>query len=197
MKKTILALAGEMGSGKGAISRYLISKYHAEVHRGSDQLRDILDRMHIEKNRENISNLSTALRGIFGDDILSKTIVGDIGQSDNPLIIIDGVRRREDLYDFQKLEGFIFVYVDADIDTRYARVVSRGENISDTTKTLAEFLKESKAETETRISGLRDIADRVIENNGTMEELQEKIEEILENNGTIEELQERFEKAVR
>lgn len=78
------------------------------------------------------------------------------------------------------LEGFVFVYVDADTNTRYTRIVSRGENASDTTKTLAEFLQESEAEPEARIRGLRDIANKVIENSGTMEELHSKIEQLLQ-----------------
>ncbi len=179
MKKTILALAGEMGSGKGAIAEYLIQKHGAKKFRFSSVFRDILDRLHIEESRENIQSLSTALRSAFGDDILSQTLIGDIGQSTDPLIILDGVRREEDMKYLRHMEGFVFIFVDADFDTRYTRVVTRGENASDTTKTVAQFLKESEAEAEARIRSLRDIADKIIENNGTMEELQEKIEEIL------------------
>lgn len=104
MQKTILALAGEMGSGKGAIAEYLIEKHGAKKFRFSSVFRDILDRLHIEESRENIQALSTTLRSAFGDDILSQTIVGDIGQSDAPLIIIDGVRREEDMRYLKHLE---------------------------------------------------------------------------------------------
>lgn len=179
MQKIILALAGEMGSGKGAIAEYLIEKHGAKKFRFSSVFRDILNRLHIEESRENIQTLSTTLRSAFGDDILSQAIIGDIGQSNTPLIIIDGVRREEDMKYLKHLEGFTFVFVDTDINTRYTRIVSRGENTSDTTKTLAEFLKESEAEAETRIRGLRDIADHIIINEGTMEELYVQIEEIL------------------
>lgn len=179
MQKTILALAWEMGSGKGAIAEYLIEKHGAKKFRFSSVFRDILDRLHIEESRENIQALSTALRSAFGDDILSQTIVGDIGQSDEPLIIIDGVRREEDMRYLKHLEWFTFIFVDADVDTRYTRIVSRGENASDTTKTLAQFLKESEAEPEMRIRGLREIADQIIVNEWTMEELYEKIEKLL------------------
>lgn len=179
MQKIILALAGEMGSGKGAIAEYLIAKHGAVKFRFSSVFRDILDRLHIEESRENIQALSTALRSAFGDDILSQTIVGDIGRSEESLIILDGVRREEDMRYLRHLEGFVFIFVDAGMDVRYTRVVSRGENASDTTKTLAQFLKEGEAETETRIRGLREIADRVIVNDKSMEELYETIEQIL------------------
>ena len=78
MKKTILALAGEMGCGKGTLTRYLIAKYDAQVYRFSNPLRDILDRIHKDKSRDNMQKLSTALRNAFGDDALSEIILADV-----------------------------------------------------------------------------------------------------------------------
>jgi len=78
MQKIILALAGEMGCGKGTLTKYLVAKYDAEVYRFSNPLRDILDRMHREKSRDTMQQLSTALRQIFGDDVLSEIILADI-----------------------------------------------------------------------------------------------------------------------
>lgn len=181
MQKTIIALAGEMGSGKWAIAQYLIDKHHAKKFKFSSVFRDILDRLHITQTRENISYLSTALRSVFGDDILSQTIIGDIGKSTDSLIVLDGVRRAEDIRFLKHLEGFKFIFIDADINTRYTRIVSRGENTSDTTKTLTDFLKESELESETRIRGLRDIADHIIENNETIDKLYQKIEHIIQS----------------
>lgn len=97
MQKTILALAGEMGCGKGTLTRYLVAKHGAEVYRFSNPLRDILDRMHREKSRESMQQLSTALRQVFGEDILSEIILADVGQSESPFIVIDGVRRESDI----------------------------------------------------------------------------------------------------
>jgi len=103
MQKTILALAGEMGCGKGTLTKYLISKYDAKVYRFSNPLRDILDRMHREKTRDSMQQLSTALRQVFGDDILSEIVLADIGQSESPFIVIDGVRRESDIKYLQNL----------------------------------------------------------------------------------------------
>lgn len=174
MQKTIIALAGEMGCGKGTVVKYLTSHHDAVTYRFSDSLRDILDRIHRDKTRDNIQKISTALRSAFGDDILSEVILGDIGATDASLIIVDGVRRDSDIKYLKNLPGFRLVYIDAKLTIRYARVIARGENSSDTTKTLEEFLQESQAETETRIRGLKDIADIIIENNGTLEAFEEQ-----------------------
>lgn len=179
MQKTILALAGEMGCGKGTLTRYLVARYGAEIYRFSNPLRDILDRMHKDKSRVNISNLSTALRQVFGDDTLSEILLADIEQSTSSFIILDGVRRESDIKYFKNLTGFKLVYIDADINKRYDRVVSRGENSSDTTKTFEEFMRETRAETEARIRGLKEISGMILENNGTIEELEQLFEKSL------------------
>ncbi len=179
MQKMIIALAGEMGCGKGTITKYLISHYDALSYRFSTPLRDILERMHRDVSRDNLSQLSTSLRNIFGDDILSEIIFADIESLDSSLIIIDGVRRESDIKYLRNLSGFKLVYIDSELPIRYARITSRGENSNDTTKTLEEFLRESEAETETRIRGLKDIAQVVIENNGTLEAFEEQCENLL------------------
>jgi dephospho-CoA kinase len=172
MQKIILALAGEMGCGKGTLTKYLVAKYGVEVYRFSNPLRDILDRMHREKSRDAMQQLSTALRQVFGDDILSEIMLADIGQSTAPMIIIDGVRRESDIKYLRNIQGFKLIYIDADISTRYTRVTFRGENSSDTTKTIEEFMRETEAEAESRIRELKNISHIILENNGTIEELE-------------------------
>ncbi|MDD5376594.1 MAG: AAA family ATPase [Candidatus Gracilibacteria bacterium] len=176
MQKTILALAGEMGCGKGTLTRYLVSRHNAEVYRFSNPLRDILDRMHRETSRDHMQQLSTALRQVFGDDILSEIILADVGQSESPFIVIDGVRRESDIKYLRNLLGFKLIYIDADLETRYTRITFRGENTSDTTKTIEEFIRETEAEAESRIRGLKEISDIILENNGTIEDLEEEFE---------------------
>lgn len=172
MQKIILALAGEMGCGKGTLTKYLIEKHNAEVYRFSNPLRDILDRMHREISRNTMQQLSTALRQTFGDDILSEIILSDVGKSTAPFIVIDGVRRESDIKYLRNLQGFKLIYIDADIFTRYTRVTFRGENSSDTTKTIEEFMRETEAEAESRIRELKNISQIILENNGTIEELE-------------------------
>lgn len=170
-----------MGCGKGTLTKYLISRYGAEVYRFSNPLRDILDRMHQEKSRDSMQRLSTALRDAFGDDILSEIIVADVGQSSSPFIVIDGVRRESDIKYLRNLQGFKLIYIDADLQTRYTRITFRGENSSDTTKTIEEFLQETEAEAEARIRELKHISHGILENNTTIEDLEKQFEKFLGN----------------
>lgn len=126
-----------------------------------------------------MQKLSTALREAFGDDVLSEIILADVGQSESPFIVIDGVRRESDIKYLQNLLGFKLIYIDADLSTRYTRVTFRGENASDTTKTIEEFIQETQAEAEARIRGLKDISDIILENNGTIEDLEKAFERMM------------------
>jgi len=96
----------------------------------------------------------------------SEIILADIGQSESPFIVIDGVRRESDIKYLRNLQGFRLVYIDADLETRYTRITFRGENSSDTTKTIEEFMRETEAEAEVRTRDLKGISDVVLENNG-------------------------------
>lgn len=103
-----------------------------------------------------------------------------MGQSDASLIVLDGVRRAGELDSLRTLGRLVFVYVHVDPKIRYARIIARGENVSEHLKTFEDFQKDSAHETETRIQALQDIADFVIENNGTLSELHTSIDVLLE-----------------
>ncbi|HBO16462.1 MAG: hypothetical protein UR69_C0003G0074 [Candidatus Moranbacteria bacterium GW2011_GWE2_35_2-] len=179
MQKIIFGLAGEVASGKGTVSKYLQEKHGAKVRRFSDFLRITLDAWHLEIKRENLAKLSLIMRQGFGEDVFSKAIVqGVLGDKEN-IVIVDGIRRIEDIEDLKKLEGFKFVYVETSLEKRYERIIKRGENSDDKTKTFEQFKKDHELETEVGIKELKTHADVIIENNGTLEDLQKQIDELV------------------
>lgn len=179
MGKIIIGIAGESGSGKDTATRYLAEKYGASHHKFSAMLRDILDRLNVEQNRKNIDLISTTLRHAFGEDIMSRVICHDVESDTHELIVMDGVRRESDLMCVRSLPGFVLWFVDTSLETRYNRITSRRENADDHTKTFEEFVEESKSEPQQRIQDLKGIADFVIDNNGTLEQLQGQIDDIM------------------
>lgn len=182
MAKLILGIAGEMGSGKGVIAKYVTEKYSAGSYKFSQILRDVLDRIYIDQTRENISTLSLILRKNFGEDMLAKSIYYDVQNDNHEIIILDGVRRIEDIVYLKKLPEFKLVYVEADLNTRYERLIKRGENEGDSEKTFEQFKKDHEADSDARILDLKKYSDEVIENNGTYEDLYNQIDEIIKEN---------------
>lgn len=179
MQKIIFGLAGEAASGKGTVSKYLQEKYGARAYRFSDFLRSTLDAWHLETNRENLAKLSLIMRQGFGEDVFSKALAEDISKSVGEVFVFDGIRRISDIDYLKDMEGFKFVYVETSLEKRYERIIKRGENSDETEKTFEEFKKDHELETEVGIKELKNKADIVIENNGTLEDLQKKVDELV------------------
>lgn len=179
MKKIIIGIAGESGSGKDTVTRYLVEKYGASHHKFSAVLRDILDRLGLEQSRGNIDTISTTLRQTFGENILSRVICNDVEKDGHSTVVMDGVRRESDLVCVRNVPGFTLFFIDTSLEKRYERITFRRENTDDRTKTFEDFVEESKAEPQLQIRGLKDIADHVIGNEGAIEELYAEVDKIM------------------
>ncbi len=177
--KIILGLAGEMASGKGTVAKYLVEEKQGASHRFSSILRDLSQRLYLEETRENLQKMSTAIRECFGQNVLCKTIYRDVKKDSNEIIIIDGVRRKQDVEELRKLKEFRLIYLEADLEKRFERIKNRGENSDDDNKTLEEFKKDHLREAEQEIKKLKAEADFVIDNNGSFENLYKQINRML------------------
>lgn len=177
--KIILGFAGEIASGKDTAVNYIKEKYSATTVKFSQSLRDILSRLYLDVTRENLQTLSTSLRENFSQDLFSKVVAKDVENAKDKIIVIDGVRRQSDIVHLKKIPGFQLIYVDADEKLRYERLKQREENKGDATKTFEQFQKEDQAETENQIRSLKDIADKIIDNNGTLENLQKQVDDLI------------------
>jgi dephospho-CoA kinase len=179
MPKIILGLAGEMASGKGTSAKYIVEKYAGNSHRFSTMLRDVLGRLYLDQSRENMSRLSTIVRENFGEDALAKVVAEDVKRGMHDYVAVDGVRRLADIKYLKEIPQFKLVYIETDMRVAYDRLVKRGENTDDYGKTFEEFQKEHELETELQIKGLKEFADYVVDNNGTLEDLHMQFDKIL------------------
>jgi dephospho-CoA kinase len=181
MSKIIVGLTGPMASGKGTVKNYIVEKYAAKDCRFSSILRDILNRVDMPICRENLQKISTSLRQIFGEDLLAKAITKDAQSLDSNIVVIDGVRRMADIGHLIKLDNFILVSVDADLKTRYERLILRKENEDDKSKTFQAFLDDHKNEAEIAIPEVMSYAKEKINNDGSLTDLYQQIDEIIKN----------------
>ncbi len=177
-KKLILGFTGEMASGKGTAAKYLVERHGAVTYRFSTMLRDVLRRVHLPEDRATIQKLSTWLRKEFGEDLLAKVMFEDAKNDTHPLIVIDGVRRLEDVKYLREIPEFKLCYISAPMKTRYERLVLRGENTDDKTKTYEQFAKDHEGEPEREITKLEAFAEEVIDNSGTLPELHAALDAI-------------------
>ncbi|MCX6779093.1 MAG: AAA family ATPase [Candidatus Magasanikbacteria bacterium] len=178
-KKIILGFSGLLSSGKGTAAKYLEEKYGASSYRFSTMLRDVLNRLYIEHSRDNLIKLSEIIRTTFGEDALAKTIAKDAETDPNPIIVVEGIRRLADISHLQQLPNFILVEIFADPKIRYERLVQRGENTDDKTKTYEQFLADHQRSTELSILEVLKQAKEKIDNNGNTLELQKQLDALV------------------
>ncbi len=177
--KIIFGLVGPLASGKGTSAAYLKQKYQASAYRFSTMLRDLLDRIHLKKNRDNLIKMSEAIREKFGEHIMAKTMAADAEKDAGHIVVIDGIRRQADIEYLSKNPGFILVSIDADIETRYDRLTKREENTDDNEKTFAQFKADHQRSTELTIPRVMKQADDHIDNNGSISDLHLQLDNLI------------------
>jgi len=177
--KKIIGLVGQIASGKGTVAEYLEKNCHASTYRFSTILRDVLDRLHTEKTRKNLQDISTVLRQKFGEDLLAKVMAEDVKKDSGDLIVVDGIRRMADIKYLKKLENFILISIEADPRIRYNRLIKRSENHGDNKKTFDDFLNDQKKEADAEIPIVIQNAHAKINNDGDFENLYKQIKQLI------------------
>jgi dephospho-CoA kinase len=181
MPKLIIGFVGQLASGKDASKKYLEDKYGASSHRFSTMLRDILNRIYVPIDRQNLQDLSLDLRNRFGSDTLARVIAEDVKNDSKEIVIVDGVRRMDDIINLKNVEGFFLVGIEAKPEIRYERMKTRNENVGDDKKSFADFIADGQKEAELEIPAVMNTARYTINNDGTLEELYKQIDEIIIN----------------
>lgn len=177
--KIVIGIVGEIASGKGVAAKYLQENYGGVVFKFSTVMRDVLKRLYVVQNRENLQNLSLILRQQFGEDLFAKSMAQDAAASDASLIITDGIRRPSDTAELSKLKEFHLITIIADERIRYERVRNRAENPGDAEKSWEEFQKDAAAETEVSIRTIASKAEYAITNNGTLDDLHRELDALI------------------
>ncbi len=177
--KIIIGVTGEIGAGKGTVTSYLMQAYHVHNLRYSAILQDILRRLDLPYDRKNLALLAEALRTTFGQDVLSRALLADIAHEQAHIIVVDGIRKKAELDVLRRHDGFVFIFVDADLRTRYERIHQRDEKADDVSKTYEQFVADHERAADRDIPQLKQYADYIIDNNGTLEETYKQIDAIM------------------
>jgi len=85
MAKLLIGLTGNIGAGKTIVSDYLHRKYNAEQLRFSQILMDVLDRLALPKDRNNLQTLGEMVRASFGGDVIVNAFRKDLEKAKQTL----------------------------------------------------------------------------------------------------------------
>lgn len=182
MKKVIIGLVGETGSGKDTVADYLEKQYGANLMRFSDPIKDTLSIYFDQLSKEDQAWLYSVFKDRFGANILSRAMRRRI-EEENGLIIINGVRMPSD-YEFIRGLGSDakVLYITASEEIRWKRVTTRGEK-SDDHLPLEHFRILDQKETEVHVPEIGAKADKIIRNEQDLKYLMNETDKFMQELG--------------
>lgn len=183
-RKTIIAFAGRNCCGKGTAAARAASLLGAEKHTYSDILYATHEVCGVKREdvpRSNLQDLSTFVRDWFGQDCLARVMARKCEIASTAYVVIDGVRRLEDIAILQERYGdaFILVWVEASADNRYVRAKLRKEKAGEEFKSREAFDQEELAESERQLDLVREACRTFIDNDGLPEALAPQVDALV------------------
>jgi len=176
----IIGLTGKNGSGKTEVCEYLKSRSFA-YRSLSDEIREEIRRQGREIEREILIEVGNQLRKEFGPGVLAERILE--GLEDGQNYVIDSIRNPSEVEVLQKSGNFTLLMIEADPEIRFQRTKKRGrENAA---QTLELFLEEESRELDSenpsqqKLNATAQLAGLSVLNNGTQEELHQRLEQLL------------------
>jgi dephospho-CoA kinase len=179
----IIGITGTLGAGKGTVVDYLL-KNHKFIHFSVRQfIAEVITAAGEEVNRDTLTHTANKLReqhgpGYIIDELYKKA------EKTSGNCIIESIRTPGEITSLRKHSGFVLLAVDADIHTRYKRIVIRNSETDridfDTFRSNEEREMHSTDPNRQNLSECIKHADYVISNNGSLEELHKQTEDILE-----------------
>ncbi|BAA29603.1 AAA family ATPase [Pyrococcus horikoshii] len=188
VEKTIVGIAGKIAAGKTTVAKFLEELGFCRIS-CSEPLLDILTgnvseyswvpevNFKGEPTRENLIELGRLLKEKYGEDILIRLAIDKLRRCKN--IAIDGVRSLGEVEAIKRMGGII-IYIEARAEVRFERLRKRCSEKDRGIKTLQDLLRFD--EWEERLystTNIKEKADFVILNEGSLEELKKKVREIL------------------
>ena len=183
----VIGLAGYAGSGKTTVANYLKGKYGFESYTFSDVIEQearkmglLRDGVSIEEKKRILSEVGAKIREKYGrKSIFAEMLVEQINNDQPEKVCVDGFRSEEEVETFRKnFSSFVLIFIRADPKRRYERRKKDDPNMD---ITLEEFLE--RDDRDKKIIGMdkmEKMADIIIDNNGSLEELYRKIDKIVE-----------------
>ena len=143
-----------------------------------DVIREETAKQGLELTPANVGKVMLELRKTNGEGVVAEKCITKIQGKKNPKIVVDGLRSYLEAEFFQKhLSNFVLIAVHSSPKTRFERLSTRGR--SDDPKTWEVFHERDMRELGVGIGNAIALAEYVIINDGTKEDLDTRVAEML------------------
>ncbi|RLI10732.1 dephospho-CoA kinase [Candidatus Bathyarchaeota archaeon] len=175
-ERFLICLAGMPGSGKSIVAEVARELGFTVVSMG-DAVREEARRRGIEPTGENMRKLMRELRAERGPAVVAELCFPLIDGAAGP-VLVEGIRSLEEVRAFRSRYGrAILIAIHSSPRTRFERLRARGR--PDDPRSWEEFEERDRAELEVGIGSAIAMADHMLVNEGTVEELREEARELL------------------
>jgi len=176
----LIGLTSRNAAGKDEVARYLVEHHGFVYFSLSDILRKELKSRGLPVTRENLIARGNARRRGKGAGVLAETALAELENVKEAVVV--SIRNPGEVSALRTRDDFILVAVDAPVQLRFERARARAR--SDDAKTLEEFIRDEQAElagseNEQQLERVFKMRDKLIVNDGTLEELYAEVEELL------------------
>lgn len=176
----VIGLTSRNAAGKDEAARYLVERRGFAYFSLSDILRQELARRDLPITRENLTETGNALRAERGPGVLAELALEALKDRERAVVV--SIRNPGEVEVLRQRQDFILVGVDAPLELRFQRARARGR--PEDPRTLEEFVAQEKVELtgfehQQQLDACFAMSDRVLLNDGTLEELYRKVEELL------------------
>ncbi|HEV8374998.1 MAG TPA: AAA family ATPase [Candidatus Polarisedimenticolia bacterium] len=180
-QRICIGLTGPNSSGKGEVARFL-GENGFSLHSLSDVVREEATLRGLDHTRENLIRTGTSLREEFEAGVLAQRILPRLTSRS----VVDSIRSPGEIQVLRTLPGFRLLGIDAPLELRFERSRRRGR--AGDGETIEDFLRKERLEKATHGPGQQldvcfSLADRIVQNDGSLEELRQRVKEILAEGG--------------
>ena len=177
----IIGLTGSFGAGKGAVVDYLVNEKGFKHYSARSLILEEVEKQGLSVNRDTLIAVGNKLRKKNGPDYIARTLFNK-AKKIRVNAVVESLRATAEVL-YIKKNGGIVIGVDAHPKLRYERMVKRGTETDDVS--YEKWNKQQEKETNPNDPTKQDIfgalkeSNYILMNNGTKEELFQKIEEVL------------------
>jgi dephospho-CoA kinase len=174
----IIGLTGSMGCGKGEVVK-ILEKEGFKYITLSMMVREEARKRGIAEEREKLMEVGNSMRKEGGAGILAKRALETILASESDKWVVDGIRNPAEIDELHQGQDVYIVGVKTDLELLIERIISRNrESDAKTREDITHKVKrewgEGEPEGGQQVGKCMEKVDFVIDNNGTLEDLNQK-----------------------
>jgi dephospho-CoA kinase len=177
----VIGVVGLQGAGKTEVARAAAKLGIPSIHMGEAVIEEVMRRK-IELTEANVGETANDLRRLEGPAAIAKRCLPKILRAGEgaKAVLVDGIRSEAEVEEFERAFGdrFFLIAVEAGEQTRYRRVMGRRR--LDDASSFEEFIRRDERELKWGLAGAMARADFVLKNEGSIEELHEKVTGVMQ-----------------